>query len=91
MAVQRTSFEKLQRDRAKKAKAAAKRERRLERSGPSDNSEPVIDLGSSAEPLSAAELLTQIERIHQQFDAGDMSFEDFEEMKADLLSRLPID
>ena len=30
MASQRTSFDKLQRDRAKKAKAAAKREKRLE-------------------------------------------------------------
>lgn len=89
--MQRTSFEKLQRDRAKKAKAAAKRERRLERTEPSGDSDVVIDLGPEGEPLSAAELLTQIERIHQQFDAGDLSFEDFEEMKADLLSRLPID
>ena len=31
MAAQRTSFEKLQRDRAKKAKAAAKREKRLDK------------------------------------------------------------
>ena len=31
MSAQRTSFEKLQRDRAKKAKAAAKREKRQER------------------------------------------------------------
>ena len=31
MAAQRTSFEKLQRDRAKKAKQAAKREKRLEK------------------------------------------------------------
>ena len=33
MAAQRTSFEKLQRDRAKKAKQAAKREKRLEKLG----------------------------------------------------------
>lgn len=90
MAVQRTSFEKLQRDRAKKAKAAAKRERRLERADAPVATE-AIDLGPEGETLSAAELLTQIERIHQQFDDGVLSFEDFEEMKSDLLSRLPID
>jgi len=89
MAVQRTSFEKLQRDRAKKAKAAAKREKRLDRATPGEDD--AIELGAEGETLSAAELLTQIERIHQQFDAGEMSFEDFEELKSDLLSRLPID
>ena len=43
MAAQRTSFEKLQRDRAKKAKQAAKREKRLEKSNetPSDELEPL--------------------------------------------------
>lgn len=90
MAVQRTSFEKLQRDRAKKAKAAAKRERRLERADEAVATE-TIDLGPEGQQISAAELLTQIERIHQQFDDGALSFEDFEEMKSDLLSRLPID
>ena len=91
MAVQRTSFEKLQRDRAKKAKAAAKREKRLDKTeAPADESTE-IDLGEEGETLSAAELLVQIERIHKQFDDGDLSFEDFEELKSDLLGRLPID
>ncbi len=90
MAVQRTSFEKLQRDRAKKAKAMAKRERRLERGTEQPDDEapaPLVD----GQELSAPELLAQIEQIHKEFDAGDLSFEDFEERKADLLSRLPID
>jgi hypothetical protein len=90
MAVQRTSFEKLQRDRAKKAKAAAKREKRLDKT-PTDTTDEDIDLGPEGETLSAAELLVQIERIHKQFDDGDLSFEDFEELKTDLLARLPID
>ena len=45
MAAQRTSFEKLQRDRAKKAKAAAKREKRLDKS-PDEEAEETV------EPLS---------------------------------------
>ena len=90
MAVQRTSFEKLQRDRAKKAKAAAKREKRLDKTEAPAEDE-AIDLGAEGETLSAAELLVQIERIHKQFDDGDLSFEDFEELKTDLLARLPID
>jgi ATPase subunit of ABC transporter with duplicated ATPase domains len=91
MAVQRTSFEKLQRDRAKKAKAAAKREKRLDKTEVTDEESTEIDLGEEGETLTAAELLVQIERIHKQFDDGDLTFEDFEELKTDLLARLPID
>ncbi len=93
MGVQRTSFEKLQRDRAKKAKAAAKRERRLDRSTSEVGTETVTlePLGADGPELTAAELLGKIELIHRQFDDGDLTFEDFEVLKADLLSRLPID
>ena len=92
MAGQRTSFSKLQRDRDKKAKAAAKRERRQERSS-ADASVDVIDL-PPAEPgqeLSADDLLKLIESIHKRFDAGTMSYEEFEQAKVELLARLPID
>jgi SMC interacting uncharacterized protein involved in chromosome segregation len=90
VAAQRTTFEKLQRDRAKKAKAAMKRERRQ-----SGEPGPVRDLGPDlpreGEELSAAALLELIERIHAQLDAKEISFEEFEEKKAELLARLPID
>jgi hypothetical protein len=36
-------------------------------------------------------LLQLIEDIHRQFDAKEISFEEFEEKKLELLSRLPID
>jgi hypothetical protein len=95
MGAQRTSFEKLQRDRAKKAKAAAKREKRQ---GDGDVPEVVEEDGSSPlagddhdGELSASELLTRIEEIHRRFDAKQMTFEEFEEEKAELLRRLPID
>jgi hypothetical protein len=97
MATQRTSFTKLQRDRAKKAKAAAKRERRIERAAEakiaSDDETATSTEGiEGAEgPISAAELLHEIEVTHQRFEAKLMTYEEFEEKKAELLARLPID
>ena len=92
MGGQRTSFSKLQRDRDKKAKAAAKRERRQERSanaGAEEATDTLVDDGVSE--LSADDLLKAIESIHQRFEAKTISYEEFEEQKIDLLSRLPVD
>ncbi len=92
MAAQRTSFEKLQRDRAKKAKAAAKREKRFDKT-PSETDEELEPM-APAEPgteLSAAELLARVEEIHRLFEAKKISFEDFEEQKADLMARISVD
>ncbi len=93
MGAQRTSFAKLQRDRAKKAKAAAKRAERQEKMTDADDVpvEVYEPLSDSSSELSAPELLAAIERIHQQFDAKVISYDDFEEKKAELLARLPID
>lgn len=90
MAAQRTSFEKLQRDRNKKAKAALKRERRQGTDGPevTRSAPPVVDQGGE---LSATALLELIESIHKQYAAKQITAEEFEEKKADLLARLPID
>ena len=41
--------------------------------------------------LSAPALLELIEQIHKQLDDETITFEEFEEKKADLLARLPID
>jgi hypothetical protein len=92
MAAQRTSFEKLQRDRAKKAKQAAKREKRLDKT-PEEGAEDE-ELMAPSEPgteLSAAELLARVEEIHRLFEAKKISFEDFEEQKADLMARISVD
>lgn len=90
MGAQRTTFEKLQRDRAKKAKAAQKRERRLQR-GPDDEGVVAAPVTDGQGELSAAELLEAIERIHRERQVGTLSEEDFEEQKANLLARLPVD
>ncbi len=41
--------------------------------------------------LSATQLLETVELIHGQLDAGQIGREEFEEKKAELLARLPID
>ncbi|HEX2047152.1 MAG TPA: hypothetical protein VHF27_05275 [Acidimicrobiales bacterium] len=94
MGAQRTSFSKLQRDRDKKAKAAAKRERRQERSagGTAEATDTMVDVGTGGTgELSADELLKAIESIHRRFEAKAITYEEYEEQKADLLSRLPVD
>ena len=96
MGAQRTSFEKLQRDRAKKAKAAAKREKRQggEVDAPADilddETAPLAGADHEGE-LSASELLDRVEALHRRFEAKQISFEEFEEEKAELMRRLPID
>ncbi len=93
MGGQRTSFSKLQRDRDKKAKAAAKRERRQERSTNAEGGDTSTDtLVEEVEgELSAEELLKRIESIHRRYEAKTITYEEYEEEKADLLSRLPVD
>ena len=102
MGANRTTFEKLQRDRAKKAKADAKRARRQGLETPTtyedrrDESPTAAtseqwDLGPSEKPLSASELLVLVEQLQNQFDSKAISFEEYEERKADLMARLPID
>ncbi len=100
MGANRTTFEKLQRDRAKKAKADAKRARKhgievaaplSTDTAPETSSSSEWNLGSDDKPLSASELLSLVEQLQKQFDSESISFEEYEERKADLLARLPID
>ena len=90
MSAQRTSFEKLQRDRAKKVKQALKREKRLSDEPDSPDDTEGVELSTEGE-LSAAELLAQIELIHRQLEDKVITFDEFEERKIDLMARLPID
>ena len=94
MAGQRTTFSKLQRERAKKAKAAAKRERRQDRDSglpEAEGADTLTELADDEVELSAPRLLELIESIHKQFDAKTISYEEFEEKKTELLGRLPVD
>lgn len=90
MAGQRSSFGKLQRDRDKQAKAAAKRARRQE--GAPEQPEAPEEAPSRPGGEAPTEvLLERIAEVHRQFDAGEISYDQFEESKADLLGRLSVD
>ncbi len=93
IATNRTSFDKMQRDRAKKARAAMKREKRQ---GNATEPETQSDEFPAAvvdtdEELSPSELLHRVEDLHRRFEAKQISFEEFEDEKAELMRRLPID
>jgi hypothetical protein len=91
MATQRTSFNKLQRDRDKQEKAAAKRDRRQSRATATDQEESPDAVAPTGNEPSAQELLDEVEKVHRQFDAGDIDFETYENTKTLLLSQLPVD
>ena len=97
MAKQRSSFAKLQRDKAKKERAAMKRANRLQKKAEAEeealNPTPPEDgsLVPGEGELSAPELLALIEDLHKRREAGTISLEDFEEAKVELFARLPVD
>jgi hypothetical protein len=84
-----SSFGKYERDRNKRAKAAAKRDRRQNKS--SEDTDVIEEERGPMADLSPEELLRRIEDIHRRFDEGTMSYDDFEEQKQALLSSLPVD
>jgi hypothetical protein len=84
MAARRTTFDKLQRERAKKAKAAAKRERRHDRS----ETPAEMPVSGGGNGVTAAVLLERIANLHTAYDAKEMEFEEFEEEKLELLAQL---
>ena len=88
MGARGTSFAKLDRERSKKAKAAAKRERRVERG---DEVESLEEMPPGDGELAPDELLRMVEQIQRQFDAEEIDFEEYEERKSALLARIRID
>lgn len=94
MGASRTSFAKLQRDRAKKAKAAAKRERRLtgeSGSAPMRSCPSTWSTSPRSEDLSADQLLRLVEELHADFEAKRIDFDTFEERKMELFARITVD
>ena len=97
MGASRTSFEKLQRDRAKKAKASAKRDKRLDKSPEDaltrDEDEETIELSSFSEgdEIPPDQLLKMVADLHQQFEDEEITFDDFEDRKTELFALLSVD
>ena len=93
MGASRTSFAKLQRDRAKKAKAAAKRDRRITGEDGFEVEEESTDIEAlpEGEDLSADQLLQLVEELHADFEAKRIDFDTFEERKMELFARITVD
>ena len=97
MAKQRSSFAKLQRDKAKKERAAMKRASRIERKTAveseevTDESKDAVTMVAGEGEPSPEELLQLIEDLHNRREAGTISEDDFEEAKVELFARLQID
>jgi hypothetical protein len=88
MARTRSTFGKLQRDQAKRAKARAKQEDRVARR------EERGERGDPADPGPAEDqeaLLEQFARLHEDLADGRISLEDFEVRQEELRSRLQVD
>lgn len=97
MAKQRSSFAKLQRDKAKKERAALKRASRMERRVGGDDvqveerPDDAVSLVSGEGEPSPEELLQLVEDLHKRREAGLISEDDFEEAKIELFARLQVD
>ncbi len=73
-------------DKAKKEKAAEKRERRQRTGAPDDAVAPEVPAPQSSIPTD--EVLGELERIHTQFAAHELDFEEFERAKERLIAQL---
>lgn len=87
MATSRTSYGKLQRDRAKKEKADLKRARRQnkEEASPEEMAAKAAEGDVTKDP---AALLAQVEELHRQFENDEIDFDEFEDRKIDLMAQL---
>jgi hypothetical protein len=79
------SFERRQRERAKKAKASAKREQRLQKST-DETEEPGV-----VSSVDEAAVLEQLGKLHQAFEEKSISLDDFEDKRGELLALLQVE
>jgi hypothetical protein len=78
---------KRDREKAKREKAALKRDKRLN----GGSGEEPDDVESSSLPRrSQDEVLAELQQLHQRFEAEAVSFDDFEVLKAQLMSQLDV-
>jgi hypothetical protein len=75
-------FQKQQREKARREKAAAKSARRVERREAANaDDEP-------ATQIDEAVVLAQLAELHERFDAGAITFDDFSDAKEALIGQL---
>lgn len=89
MASSGSTFSKMQREREKKERAAAKREARQNKSAAAEGDTPTVVTGEG--DLSAGDLVRLVEAIHKEYEDGTIDLDEFEEKKQALLARVKID
>ena len=77
------NFQKQQREKARRERAAAKFAKRVERSN-------AVAPEPTAPARVQAEVLAELAELHARFDAGDLAFEDFELSKQQLMEQLDV-
>ena len=96
MATGRSSFAKRQRDMAKKARAEAKRQKRLGRGELFElehgDAPDHIEAPTSAGPASSNdEIMARVEDLHRRYDDGQLDLETFDEQRATLMAQISVD
>ena len=96
MATGRSSFAKRQRDMAKKARAEAKRQKRLGRGELYDlehgrQGDDDGDAPSQAPTLSNDEVMAKVKDLHRRYDDGQLDLETFDEQRASLMAQISVD
>ncbi len=100
MATGRSSFAKRQRDMHKKARAEAKRQKRLgrgelyelehaQRNG--DEEEEEVDVAPQGPKPSNDEIMAQVEELHRQYNDDEIDLEEFDERRAVLMAQISVD
>jgi hypothetical protein len=84
MAKKRTTFGKLQRERDKQQKQMAKRDRRINR----DDDVVDDDADAPTAQYDEAQTLAALAALHEAFDDGRISLDDFEAQRDELRQRL---
>jgi hypothetical protein len=78
-------FQKQQREKARREKAAAKWARRVERREAANAADDVV-----TQPADEAKVLTELAELHERFDAGAITFDEFTDAKDALIGRLDV-
>ena len=95
MATGRSSFAKRQRDMAKKARAEAKRQKRLGRGELFDlehgQGDDILQAPLSASNLSNDEIMARVEELHRRYDDGQVDLDTFDEQRATLMAQIAVD
>ncbi len=89
MAKSKESFNRRERERMKRQKADAKRERRLTSDEPGEGSEGAAPAPVQV-PVDEAAIIQQLAELNATFEMGDLGFEDFDKRRSQLLSQLAV-